>query len=241
VTVAGKRRNTRATSSSLKPFYIILGIVAVVGLGALALALRGGDTAGAATAPVEMTDLQNPQELVARARGVAAGPADAPVQVIVFSDYMCPYCADFARGVEQQIKAEYVATGRAQFVYYDFPLGGSHVHSFIAARAGRCAEEQERFWEYHDLLLGRQTSWMYERSVPMRQFNEYARELGLDEGAFRECLNSDRHADLVTANYMLGNRLGVGGTPTVFINGRRVDRPLTWTDVRDMIEQQLGS
>jgi protein-disulfide isomerase len=238
--VAGKRRNTKPTSN-LKPFYIILGIVAVVGIAGIAFAVRGGGAGGAVTAPVEITGLENPQELVARARGVTAGPDNAPVQVLVFSDYMCPYCADFARGVEQQLKAEYVQPGQVQFIYYDFPLGGSHVHSFVAARAARCAEDQDRFWDYHDVLLGRQSAWMYERSAPINQFVGYARELGLDEGTFRGCLNSDRHADLVSANYMLGQRLGVTGTPTVFVNGRRADRPLSWPDVQAMVAQNIRS
>jgi protein-disulfide isomerase len=172
---------------------------------------------------------------------VSVGPDGAPVQVLVFSDYMCPYCADFARGVEQQLKAQYVEPGHVQFIYYDFPLGGNHVHSFIAARAARCAEDQGRFWEYHDVLLGRQSDWMYERAAPVARFLGYAREVGIDEDAFRGCVNSDRHAELVSANYMLGQRLGVNGTPTVFVNGRRVDRPLSWPDVQAVVQQNMGT
>jgi protein-disulfide isomerase len=234
-------RQAPRPTAGLKPFYIILGIVVVVGIGALFLTMRGGTARGMATEPVDIAHLGDPQALVAQARGVAVGPDNAPVQVLVFSDYMCPWCANFALGSEKQLKAEYVEPGSVQFIYYDFPLGGAHVHSFLAARAARCAEDQGRFWEYHDLLFSRQNAWMVERAPPTATFNSYAAELGLDTDTFRGCLNSDRHAELVTANLQLGRQLGVSGTPTVFVNGRRVSSPTDWSDMRRAVEQQTGS
>jgi protein-disulfide isomerase len=241
--VAQKRRQSRqataSSTSNLKPFYIILAVVAVIGLAGLVYAMRG--SGGMATEPVDIAGIENPQELVARARGVAVGPDNAPVQVLVFSDYMCPWCANFALGSEKQIKGEFVEAGQVQFIYYDFPLGGGHVHSFLAARAARCAEDQGRFWEYHDILFARQNSWMVERSAPTATFYSYAGELGLDQPEFRACLESNRHAELVTANRVLGAQLGVNATPTVFVNGRRVDRPVEWNAMRAAIQQNLGS
>lgn len=241
--MAQKRRQARhasaSTTSNLKPFYIILGIVAVLGIAGIAYTMRG--SGGTVTQPVDLAGIDDPQALVAQARGVAVGPENAPVQVLVFSDYMCPWCANFALGSEKQIKSEFVDGGQVQFIYYDFPLGGSHVHSFLAARAARCAEDQGRFWDYHDILFARQNSWMVERSAPTGTLQQYAGELGLDQAAFRGCLESDRHAQLVTANYVLGAQLGVNSTPTVFVNGRRVDRPVDWSSMRAAIQQHLGS
>jgi protein-disulfide isomerase len=233
------RRKQQAQASSLKPFYVILGIVAVIGVGAIFYAMRGGADA-AVTQPLELSGIEDAQALIARARGVAAGPAEAPVQVLVFSDYMCPYCAQFALGVGQRLKSDYVQPGQVQFVYYDFPLGRGHVHSFIAARAARCAEDQGRFWEYHDLLFARQNDWMYERNTPFRLFDEYARQVGLNESTFRSCVNSDQHADLVTANRRLGEQLGVSATPWVFVNGRRMDQALDWGAMRRLIDEHLA-
>jgi protein-disulfide isomerase len=235
--VAQNRRNAQQ-SSSMKPFYIILAVVAVLGLGGITWSMLGNQ--GSPTLePVTLTDMADPQNLVRQARGVIAGPSDAPVQILVFSDYMCPYCAQFALNIETRIKELYVANGQVQYIYHDFPLGGSHVHSFIAARASRCAEDQDRFWEYHNLVLAQQQNWMYDRTTPLNKFNEYARQVGLDVGTFRSCVNSDRHADVVTANHMLGQQLRVGGTPTVFVNGRPVDRPLDWAVMRARIEENL--
>ena len=139
------------------------------------------------------------------------------------------------------IKQEFIDRGQVQLVYYDFPLGGSHVHSFVAARAGRCAEDQDRFWVYKDMLLARQQDWSYSREAPIGKFLGYARELGLDEAAFESCLRSDQHAELVSANHELGEQLGVGGTPTVYINGRRAEGWGDWTELRPAIQRELGN
>src|SRR5690606_8784396 len=120
-------------------------------------------------------------------------------QVVVFSDFMCPYCGQFTLQVERLLKENYAQTGKIHYVYYDFPLGGAHRHSFLAARAARCAGDQGKFWEYHDYLFGQQSEWSYKRNPPVGEFEDYAEALGLDRAAFSECLRSDRHADVVSA------------------------------------------
>ncbi|NIR59140.1 MAG: thioredoxin domain-containing protein, partial [Gammaproteobacteria bacterium] len=125
------------------------------------------------------------------------------------------------------------------FVYYDFPLTEIHAHAVLAARAGRCASDQGKFWEYHDLVFARQSSWAYARSAPVDAFRDYAEQLGLDGGAFQACLESDAHADVVTANRLLGERLGVPGTPTVIIDNRRVSDPLALDALIEVIEASV--
>lgn len=231
-------KNKTKGGSNLKPFYIILGIVAVLGIGAIAFgALRGGETA---VEPVDLSNL-DARALMERARGVTMGENPDAVQILVFSDYMCPACALFNSRIFPLIKQEFIDRGQVQLVYYDFPLGGSHVHSFVAARAGRCAEDQDRFWVYKDMLLARQQDWSYSREAPIGKFLGYARELGLDEAAFESCLRSDQHAELVSANHELGEQLGVGGTPTVYINGRRAEGWGDWTELRPAIQRELGN
>jgi len=111
----------------------------------------------------------------------------------------------------------------------------------VAARAARCAGDQGKFWEYHDLLFGQQSRWSTKPSVPIKQFEEYAAQLGLDTQAFGQCLNSDRHADVVSANRLLGEQLGVNGTPTVIINNKRVQRPLDYGELSELIEREAGA
>jgi protein-disulfide isomerase len=187
--------------------------------------------------------MENAQALLDQAQGVKAGNAEATAQVIVFSDFTCPACANFTRYIEPQMRTEFVDRGLIDFTYYDYPLGGDGGHrwGFIAARAARCARDQGRFWEYHDLLFGRQAEWSYDiRKAPVDRFVEYARITGLDADAFEECLNSDKYADVVTANRMLGDRLGVSGTPTLFIGGRSIAEWSNWNAVRAAIQSQLG-
>jgi protein-disulfide isomerase len=233
---AGGARRPQGTN--MKVFYAILAVVAILGVGAIVYAARagGGDMA---TEPLEI-----PREELAgvleRARGVSVGEPDAPAQMIVFSDYMCPACAHWAGQIEQLLKAEFVATGRLHYTYYDFPLAPGHRHSFVASRAARCAGDQGRFWEYHDRLLGQQQSWMYSASTPTDQLLQISQNIGLDQGAFENCLRSDAHAEVVTANKLLGETLGVGGTPTVFLNGRQLTEWNSYPAVRRAVEAAAG-
>jgi protein-disulfide isomerase len=238
--VAKKKSAKVKKGPNLTVFYGVLGLVAVVGIGWIGLSVANQDSA-AAIAPIELSGLENTDSLLAQAQGVTVGPAEAPVQVLVFSDFTCPACRAFTGLVEPQLKAEFVESDRVRFTYYDFPLGGdAHRYGFVAARAARCAGEQDMFWDYHDVLFGRQNEWAFARDVPLDEFSSYARMLNMDVGVFDACVNSDRYADVVTANGVLGRRLGVGGTPTVFVGGRSVAAWQDYEAVKAAIEAELG-
>jgi protein-disulfide isomerase len=208
-------------------FYVVLGLIAVAGVAAIVYAVRGGTGAGTATEPVELNFADN-QELMERATPKRLGEDTAPVRVVVFSDFQCPGCGAFALGERPRIMP-FVDRGLAQFIAYDYPLGGGFVHSFLAARAARCAGEHPMggtpdgtaYWPYHDALYQQQSNWSPQRTA-MDDFLGIARELGLDGRAFEQCVRSDRYADVVTANRMVGEQIGVSGTPTVLVNNRRV-------------------
>lgn len=239
--MAQSRRQKPGKGPNLKPFYTALVIVAVAGIAwiAYSYATGGGNTA---IAPIELTGMDDPQALVSAARGVTAGDPDAPVQVLVFSDFTCPACRNYTTIMEPRIKQEYVERGLIRYIYYDFPLGGqaAHRHSFIAARAARCAADQDMFWEYHDILFGRQGEWALSRTPPIDNLIEYAGMLqGIDVGAFEQCLRSERHADVVTANRMLGDQLGVPGTPTVFVGQRSLPQFTNWDAFEEMVRREM--
>ena len=164
-----------------------------------------------------------------QAQGVSLGEENAPVQMIVFSDFQCPGCQAWSSRIEANLKRDFVDTGKLRYTYYDFPLTSIHPHAFLAARAARCANDQGRFWDFHDRLFAAQGTWSFSGSAPVSEFTEYASMSGMNATTFTECLRSDRHADVVTANLLLGEQLGVGGTPTVFVGQRRLgDRE--WQD-----------
>ena len=227
--------------SGLQPFYYVLIGVAVLGIAAIALTVVRSQGGGAALEPVPVETLNN-AELVDKAAGVAMGPADAPVKMLVFSDYMCPYCGTFAAQIEPALKTEFIDQGKLQLVYYDFPLGGAHVHSFLAARAARCAGDQGKFWEYHNTLFGRQSDWSFQQSPPVGMFVDYANEVGIDRGELESCIKSDKYQDVVSASRKLGDQLGVNATPTLIVNGKRVraEIGLDIAALRELMRAELG-
>ena len=210
-----RRREGREGGSDMKKLYIVLAAVAVIGIGAVGISVGSGGGA-AVTSPVAVEGLDDPERLVELAQGVTKGDESATVTVIEFGDYQCPACQAFAMQVKPQVELAYVESGQVKFVYYDWPIVTGHPNAFLAARASRCAADQGMYWEYHDNLFRNQARWA-PLTNPVSTFVEYAETLGLNGGDFRSCLNSDRHAELVTANMELGNQLGVNGTPSIYV------------------------
>jgi protein-disulfide isomerase len=226
----------------LSPFYWLLGGIAILGVAAIAWVASRGSSAASEPIEVPAAATGDANALVAAARGIKYGPDSARVRLLVFSDYQCPACQHFASNGEKSLRSEYINSGKVQMIYYDFPLTEIHKWAFMAARAGRCAEDQGKFTEYHDQLFANQSDWSFEQSAPTGRFEGYAKDVGLDVAKFKTCLNSDRHADLVSANRALGTSLGVRGTPALFMNGKYLTEEWRdFTDLRARIEAELGS
>lgn len=224
-------------------FYGVLGVIAVAGLVAIGYAILGNGGGTAATELVDL-DIESTRQLYDQATPVRLGAEDAPVKIVEFADFQCPGCAAFSLQVRPRIMP-YVESGLAQLIFYDFPLGGSHIHSFLAARAARCAGEQVGapvgeagpYWTYHDKVFAEQSRWARERDV-VDDFIGYGAEVGLDEGELASCIRSDRYADVVTANRYLGEQLGVASTPTILVNNQRIGGR-TISDMGDNLVQVL--
>jgi len=241
--VANKQygKNKKDQGSSMQPFVIVLGIAALIAVATVVWSSTRS-MSGAATqlVPIEYEDVN---ELVAMATGIEQGDPDAEILIMEFADFQCPACRQFATTVKPQLKLAYLDTGVARFVFHDFPLTG-HPHSFLAARAARCAMDQgaDNFWPYHDMLFQNQANWSPSAAPPTGAFASYAEQIGLDRGEFSSCLNSDRHAETVSANYELGRQLGVGGTPTVYVSqgqgmAANVTRWSDFTAFQEVIEE----
>jgi protein-disulfide isomerase len=222
------RRIARETQSDMKRFYYIFGAVAVIGIGVVGFNVGNSMLSSAVTAPVEL-DLADDGALVELAQGVTLGDPEAQVTVVEFGDYQCPGCGAFALSVKPQLEGTLVASGEVKFVYYDFPLISIHPNAFLAARAARCSGEQDSYWEYHETLFRNQSRWAA-ATMPASAFEDYAEEVGMDGAAFEVCLNSEKYADVVTANMELGARMQVNGTPTVMVNANGETRTLFQND-----------
>lgn len=203
------------SGGSLRRFYLILGAVAVVGLGAVGYSV-GSRTFGAAVSePIVLEAAEDMRLLTELAVPVTVGEETAPATIIVFEDYLCTHCSLFSLQIKPRLEAAFVETGQARLVYYDYPLN-PQLGSFLAARAARCAGDQDRFWDYHEHLMRNQRTWGVEQNkVPILE--DYAEELGMDGREFSGCLNSDRHAEALTANLELARALGLPGTPSILV------------------------
>ena len=179
-------------------------------------------------------EIESLEWLATTATGIERGDPNAPITILEFGDFQCPACQQFATFVKPQIDLAYVEAGVVRFVFHDFPLVAAHPYSFLASRAARCAFDQgdQYFWPFHDQLFSHQSTWSVSQSFPMNAFEDYAATLGLDVDDFANCLDSDRHAEVVSANMRLGVELGVSGTPTIFVSkgGGTGVRVVRWSE-----------
>jgi len=203
------------TSGRLTRFYLILGALALIGGVGLWFAARDRGATDAGAAPPVLPEASD------GFTGYTRGSPDAPVEVVEYSDFQCPFCAQFTVVQVPDIDRRLVATGRVRWRFRDFPLDNAHPHARLAARAAQCAGEQGKFWEMHDTLLWRQREWANLRD-PRSKFEDYGREVGVDRGAFRDCIGSTKYDARIQASLEEGRARGVDGTPTLFVSGRKV-------------------
>jgi protein-disulfide isomerase len=160
----------------------------------------------------------------------ALGAANAPVTLVEFSDFQCPFCARVAPTIKR-LREQY--GDRLRIVWKDFPLTAIHPEAFKAAEAGQCAREQGKFWEYHDLLFANQAA------LDQASLKKHAASAGLNTSTFDACLDAAKHTSRVQQHLDAGNRLGVSSTPSSFINGRLVSGAHPYETFAAIIDEEL--
>lgn len=158
------------------------------------------------------------------------GPMDAPVTLVEFSDFQCPYCARLAP-VVKRIAGEY--PGQVRVVFRQFPLRSIHPRAQKAAEASLCAFDQGRFWEMHDALFGDI------KKLEPKDLTARAKKLNLDLRAFNQCLESGKYAATVQQDLEDGMAAGVSGTPAVYINGRVLKGSKPYDSIKELVEDEL--
>lgn len=166
------------------------------------------------------------------AKGPAMGPEGAPITIVAFSDYQCPYCSRVEPTVKR-LMADYA--GKIRYVFRDFPLE-FHDKAQKAAEASQCALEQsqEKYWAMHDAMFAHQDK------LDIAALKEAAKTAGLDAAAFNTCLDSGKTAGAVQAHMAAGKAVGVQGTPHFFINGHALSGAQPYEEFKKQIDRELG-
>lgn len=160
------------------------------------------------------------------------GSEDALITIVEFSDYECPYCRQWHSEVYSKLLDTY--GDQIRFVYRDFPLESIHANAKPAAEAANCANEQGVFWDFHDKLFS------MELGLSPEAYQEYASQLGMDEDAFQDCIESRRYQQEVQSDFDFAANLGVRSTPTFFINGIAVVGAQPFEIFQQVIEKELA-
>lgn len=208
-------------------FWLALGLVAVLGLGALGYV---------ASKPRVTSTTVDPTLPKLKAEGYLLGSPNAPIEVIEFADFECPGCGQFATITEPDVRAKLVNTGKVRIRFMDYPLP-MHRNTWDASLAAACANEQGKFWEMHDAIFASQDQWNGEATDnPKPFFQKYAERLGLNGQTWEQCYDSRKHQGRIMANAAEGERRKVGSTPTFIIGDKMYAEGMTYDQMKAIVD-----
>jgi protein-disulfide isomerase len=234
--VSGKRqalREQRQMRERRQRTYVIIGI-GVVAIVIAALLIYPSLT------PVEMVRITPHPRPQANMNHM--GDPNAPVKMVEYSDYQCPFCKRWNDETEKLIEDTYVATGKVYFTYIPYGPNGQYIgpESKDAAMAAFCAGDQGKFWEYHDMLFANQTGENVGDYTSKRLF-AFADAIGLNSSQFRSCFNGNKFAQTLSDGIAQGKQAQIGGTPSFLINGSLIEGALPFADFQQKIEAALAA
>src|SRR3989338_3526948 len=175
--------------------------------------------------------------LAAKENDFILGNPAAPVAIVEFSDFQCPFCGRFFANTLNQLKKTYIKDGKVKFIYRDFAFLGKE--SIDAAAAARCAGEQGRFWEYHDYLFNHQSGENNDAFSPVN-LKKFGGEIGLKEADFNACFDSKKYEEAIKKEAVQEKKiLKVDGTPTSFVNGQEIVGAQPFSQFEILIQEAL--
>ena len=244
-------RITNSSQASASPkIFFLLGLLTAISIASMAvdiylLSASGGVVSGQRVAANVANPTPSPaaqptpdntpppvQNFEITAKNHVRGDFKVPITLVEFSDFECPFCEKHFPTVNK-ILSSY--PGKVRLVYKHFPLS-FHQNSQKAAEASECADEQGKFWEYHDELFKNQQA-----GFSVDKFKQWAADLNLDSEQFNDCLDSDKYKNKVQADYQEGGAKGVQGTPATFVNGKLVSGALPYESFSQIIDQELSA
>jgi protein-disulfide isomerase len=224
---------------------IVLGAIVLLGLGFLLGNVGTQNTQTGSGRGTQTAPSFNTNDLLKGAAGVL-GKNSAPVVLIEYSDFQCPFCRAWFESSKEQLIKEYVESGKVQFMYKDLPLS-FHLMAMPYAIAARCAGEQGKFWEMHDKIFSEQAKLGQGTitSLTADDIKKWASELGLNTDSFNSCLGSNKFSSQISANSSEATSLGINGTPSFFIgkrggSGTIVEGAVPYSTLKQSIESMLS-
>ena len=213
-------------------FWIVVGIVVVVGMGALSWVATRPKSAATTTL--------DPSLPAMKAQGYVLGSATAPVEITEFADFECPSCGQYSTLTEPDVRTRLVNTGKARVRFLDFPLS-MHKNTWAASLAASCANDQGKFWEMHDQIFATQDRWNGEAmSNPRKVLEPLAKGLGLDMAKYGACMDAETHRAQIQANEQEGERRGVNSTPSFVIGGKLYSGALPFDEINTLVAAELA-
>ncbi len=229
---SGKQKSVKPAPRNQKGLYTVLGLIAA-GFAGFLIYQASQPTGGEAVKIDPGTPLPE-------AAGYSIGPVDAPVKVVEFADFECPACAQFFTLTEPDVRKRLVETGQVRYTFMDFPLP-MHPNTWPASNAAACANEQGKFWEYHDLLFQLQDQWNgFATRRPAGKFKEFAQQVGLDVGQWESCFDDQKYNLNIKAHEQEAVRRGAGQTPTFIIGSRRVPGSISFDKFKAYVDTALA-
>lgn len=238
-------KEKKNTSSRINWPFIFIGLAAlligtVLGylsrgfIGPEATAARGTQTASAGAVQTRSANNLEVMKLIIEETRHFKGDPNAPVTIIEFSDFQCPYCGSWTADAGAKIASSYIDQGKVRLGYFHFVFLGEE--SQTAAEASECAGDQGKFWEFHDLLFQRQNG-ENKGAFSVENIKKFAQELSLDTAAFDECLDSGKYTEIVTKQGQIARQLGVQSTPSFLLNGTPMVGAQPFEAFQQIIEQ----
>jgi len=221
------------SSTSNRAFYVLIAAVAVVGIAALTYqSTRPKDAVRTSPIDSSLPPVQS--------SGYTVGSANAPLEVTEFGDFECPACGNFSTLAEPDIRKRYVNTGKVLWRFIDFPLSG-HKNTWPASRAAACADEQGKFWEYHDALYQTQDQWNGEATDnPDKFLKQLGKQLGLNTTQFDQCADTKKTQAKVQAHYTLATQRNVQQTPTFVVGDQQMAGAMSYDQFAKVLDAALA-
>ena len=237
---SGRGRKPGVVSAAKKPptttraFYLIIAAITVGGIAALTYqSTRPKDNGYVSPVDSTLAPVQS--------AGYVIGSPTAPLEVTEFGDFECPACGSFADLTEPDLRKNYIDAGKIRWRFIDFPLN-VHRNTWFASRAAACADEQGKFWPFHDLLYQTQDQWNSEATdKPDKFMKQLGRQLGLNASQFDQCVDTKKYQAKIQAHLKIAEDRKIMQTPTFFVGARAVVGANSYDEFAKILDSALAN